>query len=765
MAIRLAMISSFPPSKDGLAVYTYKLCKAVTDVNKKVQILVVSNVDLCDKNSIERINVVKALGNPFTYPFKVFLVLTRWKPNVIHCQHEFWLYGRGVFSVMFIVMLVLLKTLRRPIVTTIHGIVARAVITPDYLLRHSSNKHLASVKRNYFTFLIKVIGKLSHKVIVHLDIIKLILLNDYGYSESKVMVIRHGVDPPEVKMDRKVARRKLGLPVDSIILLCFGEIRRGKGIEHAIEAVAKLKEMLPNVLFMIAGIYSPESSPESRGYLEELMSKIKNLKLERHVIIRAGFIPEEDVYTMISASDVMLLPYTDIETIRAPGPLYRAASCNLPVVASKSEMFEDITNTNGLNFAASKVNAETLSRAVEVAFSNKRGWITNKILTWQEVAKKVLNLYTALLFQGMRSACKKGLIRDLHTINFSEGKLPFITICMPVYNSNWCLSRVLESILNLDYPKNLLRLVFVDSYSTDGSWECLQRFKKRFEKEYEAIIMVRSPKRGVGHARNLCLQYVNGWVFWADSDVTLPRQVLRHLLTHFERDPKVGWARCAWTRNNPTLYERVVMSRIPKTYRYVDETELTSSLIRQEAMRDFGPFYEDGGEPFNSWEAAEQYVRLRKAGWRIVNDGVLSGESLHLIPPRKHWGRFFEADERCVGKIRIFLRQALKIARYYLTEPPKRPVHELIRAGDVKLAIKMIYWLGLPYVTVCAIVFRQFLLLLYLLPPIAVYAYESRSWLMKLMVPCIQAIRWILVAHGYVLLLLRLVISHHNPSK
>jgi glycosyltransferase involved in cell wall biosynthesis len=69
---------------------------------------------------------------------------------------------------------------------------------------------------------------------------------------------------------------------------------------------------------------------------------------------------------------------------------------------------------------------------------------------------------------------------------------------------------VLESIFNIDYPKKLLRLVFVDSFSTDGTWETLQQFKEKYEGEYESIILVQTPRRGVGRARNICLKYVKG---------------------------------------------------------------------------------------------------------------------------------------------------------------------------------------------------------------------------------------------------------------
>jgi glycosyltransferase involved in cell wall biosynthesis len=395
------MISSFLPSEDGLAVYTYKLCKAMAEIRKNVRILVVSNVDSC-KDLIERVKVVKALGNPLAYPFKVFRSIAQWSPDVIHCQHEFWLYGRGVLTVMFISMLLLLKALRRPIVLTIHGIVRRQSLTSDYIKKHSSSKHLISLQRTYFLLLIKAMGKLSDRVIVHLDVIKQILIEDYNYSEDKVAVIPHGADPPTVRVDKYAARKKLGLPERSTILLCFGEIRRGKGLESIIEAIAKLRKTMPNVLLLVVGPYLPQNSPESVGYLKELVLMVRNLKIDREIIIKPGFVPEEEVYEVVSASDIMLLPYTDVETIRAPGPIYRAVSCNVPVITSKALMFENVMNSLKLmKLMVDVTDVKELLHAIKIALSNGRD-LRRAIPTWEETAEMTLNLYGALTKRHLR---------------------------------------------------------------------------------------------------------------------------------------------------------------------------------------------------------------------------------------------------------------------------------------------------------------------------------------------------------------------------
>lgn len=393
--MRVGLISSFPPSKDGLAVYTYKLCKAMISVDKDVEILVVANTDKSSV-SIDRIKVVKALSNNlFLYPFKVLQIFTRQRPDIIHCQHEFWLYGRGIFSITFILLLLFLRTLRKPIIITIHGIVARNSLT-------SISKHFTLLKMFYLIFLMKTIETLSSKVIVHLKLIKHVLVHDYGYKRDKVELIPHGSDALNLSVNKFEAREKLGLPKNCTLLLCFGEIRRGKGLHLAIEAMVGVIKKLPSSLLLIAGGYFPESSPESKGYLNELKEKITSLNLEKNVFIRARFVPEEYVDLLFIASDAVLLPYVDTDVIRAPGPFYRAMSYFKPTIASISEMFKDVTRDGELGFLVDPTDARKFGEAIVsiVSRSDLKSRISGKlkealaIHKWENIAIKTLKLFS-----------------------------------------------------------------------------------------------------------------------------------------------------------------------------------------------------------------------------------------------------------------------------------------------------------------------------------------------------------------------------------
>ena len=73
----------------------------------------------------------------------------------------------------------------------------------------------------------------------------------------------------------------------------------------------------------------------------------------------------------------------------------------------------------------------------------------------------------------------------------TTGKLsyyPSATIIVPCWNEEKTVSKTIESLLALHYPKDKLKIFVVDDGSTDGTWEVVQKFLrnpqvKLFKKE------------------------------------------------------------------------------------------------------------------------------------------------------------------------------------------------------------------------------------------------------------------------------------------
>ena len=104
-------------------------------------------------------------------------------------------------------------------------------------------------------------------VLVNADAVKDWLI-DEGYDESKISVIRNGVDTS--RFDDPPApltlRRELGLADDTPLVGVVSRLTRLKGLENFLEAAASVRARVPNARFLIVG----ETSPMNREYLPEL---------------------------------------------------------------------------------------------------------------------------------------------------------------------------------------------------------------------------------------------------------------------------------------------------------------------------------------------------------------------------------------------------------------------------------------------------------------------------------------------------------------
>jgi glycosyltransferase involved in cell wall biosynthesis len=103
-------------------------------------------------------------------------------------------------------------------------------------------------------------------------------------------------------LDRTEARRKLGIPEGIPLLLFFGFIRKYKGLDLLLEAIALVKDKHPQPFnLLVAGEYYEDSRP----YLEQ----IEHLGIADHLILKTDFIPDDEVRYYLCAADMVVQPY------------------------------------------------------------------------------------------------------------------------------------------------------------------------------------------------------------------------------------------------------------------------------------------------------------------------------------------------------------------------------------------------------------------------------------------------------------------------
>lgn len=115
---------------------------------------------------------------------------------------------------------------------------------------------------------------------------------------------------------------------------------------------------------------------------------------------------------------------------------------------------------------------------------------------------------------------------------------PFVSIINPVRNTQRTLQRCLESLVNLDYPREKLEFVFADGGSSDSTVQIIRKWQENYPQiKLVEVANCKSP----GEARNAALKVAKGdYILFTDGDCYVRRDWVNKILEPFFRDAKIG---------------------------------------------------------------------------------------------------------------------------------------------------------------------------------------------------------------------------------
>ncbi|MGB5625259.1 MAG: hypothetical protein WBM61_05960, partial [Woeseiaceae bacterium] len=158
-------------------------------------------------------------------------------PAVICLQHEYGIFGgqRGSFIIE------LAKDVKSPLFTTLHTVL----------------KEPSSEEKKIITQL----SELSASLVVMSERAADFLRDIYQVPEQKIALIHHGI--PDVPfLDPDPCKSQLGAD-DKTVILTFGLLSPGKGIEFMIDALPDIVGLHPDVLYYVVGATHPHCKAES----------------------------------------------------------------------------------------------------------------------------------------------------------------------------------------------------------------------------------------------------------------------------------------------------------------------------------------------------------------------------------------------------------------------------------------------------------------------------------------------------------------------
>lgn len=204
--------------------------------------------------------------------------------DVLCIQHEFGIYGGQSGSHL----LALLEEAHMPVVTTLHTILRE----PDPAQRRVMDK----------------LGSRSDRLVVMAQKGAEILRETYGVPDSKIEIIPHGI-PDLPFAESSLAKAQFGVE-GRRVLLTFGLIGPGKGIEDVIEALPAIVKQHPEVVYLVLGATHPQLlRNEGERYRLALERRARDLGVNRHIIFYNRYVSNAELAEFIAATDIYVTPY------------------------------------------------------------------------------------------------------------------------------------------------------------------------------------------------------------------------------------------------------------------------------------------------------------------------------------------------------------------------------------------------------------------------------------------------------------------------
>jgi len=240
----------------------------------------------------------------------------------------------------------------------------------------------------------KLLINLSHSITAHSNDVMMQIKKTYSVNGDKMHVVPHGPYNLYGYFDQQEAKKELTL--DGFTVLCFGMIRKYKGVALLVRAFNQLPPgIAQNMHLVIAG--------EDWGDEPDLVPAINHSPYADRIKTQFSFIPDEMVPKYFAAADVVVLPY--LRTCGS-GVLNIAIAQGKPVMASGlPTMQENLINYSGaVFFPVGDINALSLAliKEYEEWQQGKGKTYIYDGATWDEISKKYKEIITGLMQENIQ---------------------------------------------------------------------------------------------------------------------------------------------------------------------------------------------------------------------------------------------------------------------------------------------------------------------------------------------------------------------------
>ena len=381
---RIAFLGTYVPRRCGIATFTADLSGAVAAAAPRSEVWAVAMNDQTGGHRYpHRVKFEIKEKRRADYRLAAeFLNMS--DVSVLSLQHEYGIFGGpdGRY------VLELVRRLRLPVVTTLHTVLREP--TPG---QRSTLRELAAV---------------SDRLVVMAERAIEFLHDIYGVPSSQVEHIPHGI-PDRPFVDPNYYKDKFGVEGRRVILT-FGLLSPGKGIESMIEALPLVTERYPDAVYVVLGATHPHvQATMGQEYRTKLQTLAEDLGVSANVVFHNRFVELDELCEFLGAADVYVTPYLSEAQIVSGTLAYALGTGN--AVVSTPYWYAQEMLAEGRGRLVPPRDPQALADGILALFDNeverhairKRAYQYTRDFVWSQVASRYLDLFAAVAEQPPRS--------------------------------------------------------------------------------------------------------------------------------------------------------------------------------------------------------------------------------------------------------------------------------------------------------------------------------------------------------------------------
>lgn len=373
---RLALIGGFTPRRCGIATFTADIYHSLTAAapNLAIDVYAMTPAPGHTRFAAEVSGEITQ-ADPASFAAAAQAIEAS-KADVVWLQHEFGLFGGPAGSMV----LELLDRISAPLLITLHTV----IVEPDRAQAQVMERLVAR----------------AAKLIVMSEQSRTVLETVYRADPDQIVCIPHGVpDRPFGRSEQfKAAMGFSGRQ----LLLTFGLLSPGKGIEAVIRALPALVADHPELLYCIAGATHPNLiEREGEAYRSGLKALAQELGVADHVHWIDAFLETDELLDLIEAADIYVTPYPGAAQSTSGTLSYALALGKAVVSTPYLHAAELLADGHGMlvPFGDSAAIATTVGALLDDPDRRqalqRRAYMRGRAMIWPATARRCLDLIAA----------------------------------------------------------------------------------------------------------------------------------------------------------------------------------------------------------------------------------------------------------------------------------------------------------------------------------------------------------------------------------